>query len=260
MITNATALSPTDIWKLSDQFIKPQIGQQVSLGFYTQPGDKGDEFSVEAYYKTSKNYLDYKSGAQLILNSNLEQDILSTRGKAYGIELLYKKPLGKLNGWLSYTYLRTLLQVNDPIAGEVINKGNYYPANFDKPHIASLVANYRFTQRFSISMTSTYSTGRPVTYPLGVFNMGGAPRVYYSERNAYRIPNFFRTDVSVILENNHRLTQLLHGSWTFGVYNLTGRDNPYSVYFVTDANSIKGYQLSVFGSPIPFVTFNLKFR
>jgi outer membrane receptor protein involved in Fe transport len=260
MITNATALSPTDIWKLSDQFIKPQIGQQISLGFYTQPGDKGDEFSVEAYYKTSKNYLDYKSGAQLILNGNLEQDILSTRGKAYGIELLYKKPLGKLNGWLSYTYLRTLLQVNDPIAGEVINKGNFYPANFDKPHIASLVANYRFTQRFSISMTSTYSTGRPVTYPLGVFNMGGAPRVYYSERNAYRIPNFFRTDVSVILENNHRLTQLLHGSWTFGVYNLTGRDNPYSVYFVTDANSIKGYQLSVFGSPIPFVTFNLKFR
>ena len=260
MITNSTALSPTDIWKLSDQFIKPQIGQQISLGFYTQPGDKGDEFSIEAYYKTSKNYLDYKSGAQLILNQNLEQDILSTRGKAYGIELLYKKPLGKLNGWLSYTYLRSLLQVDDPIAGEVINKGNFYPANFDKPHIASLVANYRFTQRFSISMTSTYSTGRPVTYPLGVFNMGGAPRVYYSERNAYRIPNFFRTDVSVILENNHRLTQLLHGSWTFGVYNLTGRDNPYSVYFVTDANSIKGYQLSVFGSPIPFVTFNLKFR
>jgi hypothetical protein len=260
MITNTTAISPTDIWKLSDQFIKPQSGQQISIGLYTQPGDKGDEFSIETYYKTSSNYLDYKSGAKLILNENLEQDILSTRGKAYGVEVLYKKPLGKLNGWLSYTFLRTLLQVNDPLAGEVINKGNFYPANFDKPHIASLVANYRFTQRFSISLTSSYSTGRPVTYPIGVFNMGGAQRVYYSERNEFRIPDFFRTDVSMILENNHRINQVLHGSWTFGIYNVTGRDNPYSVYFVTDANQIKGYQLSVFGTAIPFVTFNLKFR
>ena len=260
MITNTTALSPTDIWKLSDQFIKPQIGQQVSLGFYTQPGDKGDEFSIETYYKTSNNYLDYKSGAQLVLNGNIEQDVLNTRGKAFGVEVLYKKPAGKLNGWLSYTFLRSFLQVNDPIAGEVINKGNFYPANFDKPHIASLVANYKFTQRFSISLTSTYSTGRPVTYPIGVFNMGGAQRVYYSERNAFRIPNFFRTDLSMILENNHKLTQKLHGSWTFGIYNVTGRDNPYSVYFVTDSRQIRGYQLSIFASAIPFATFNLKFR
>ncbi len=260
MITNTTALSPTDIWKLSDQFIKPQFGQQVSAGFYTQPGDKGDEFSIEAYFKTSNNYLDYKSGAQLVLNGNLEQDILNTRGKAYGIEVLYKKPMGKLNGWLSYTFLRSFLQVSDPLAGEVINKGDFYPANFDKPHIASLVANYKFTQRFSISLTSTYSTGRPVTYPIGVFNMGGAQRVYYSERNAFRIPDFFRTDLSMILENNHKLTQKFHGSWTFGIYNVTGRDNPYSVYFVTDSRQIRGYQLSVFATAIPFVTFNLKFR
>jgi len=260
MITNTTALSPTDIWKLSDQFIQPQIGQQVSLGLYTQPGSKGDEFSIEAYYKTSKNYLDYKSGASLIMNSNLEQDVIKTRGKAYGVEVLYKKPNGKLNGWISYTYLRSLLQVDDPIAGETINKGNFYPANFDKPHIASVVANYRFSQRVSVSLTSSYSTGRPVTYPLGVFYMGGAQRVYYSERNAFRIPDFFRTDVSMIIENNHRLTQLFHGAWSFGVYNITGRDNPYSVYFVTDGRQIKGYQLSVFATPIPFVTFNLKIR
>ncbi|MFN5480194.1 MAG: TonB-dependent receptor [Chitinophagaceae bacterium] len=260
MITNTTALSPTDIWKLSDQFIQPQIGQQVSLGLYAQPGSKGDEFSIEAYYKSNRNYLDYKSGAELVMNSNLEQDVIRTRGKAYGVEVLYKKPNGKLNGWISYTYLRTFLKVDDPIAGETINKGNFYPANFDKPHIASLVANYRFNQRVSISLTSSYSTGRPVTYPLGVFYMGGAQRVYYSERNAFRIPDFFRTDVSMIIENNHRLTQLFHGAWSFGVYNLTGRDNPYSVYFVTDGRQIKGYQLSVFATPIPFVTFNLKIR
>ncbi len=260
MITNTTAIAPTDIWKLSDQFIKPQVGQQISLGLYTQPGDKGDEFSIEAYLKDNMNYLDYKSGAQLILNETLERDVIRTKGKAYGVEVLYKKPLGKLNGWLSYTYLRSFLKVDDPIAGETINKGDFYPANFDKPHIVSLVANYKFNQRVSISLTSTYSTGRPVTYPLGVFDMGGAQRVYYSERNAFRIPDFFRTDVSMIIENNHRLTQLLHGSWTFGIYNITGRDNPYSVYFVTDGRQIKGYQLSVFATPIPFVTFNLKIR
>lgn len=260
MITNTTALSPTDIWKLSDQFIKPQVGHQLSLGFYTQPGNKGDEFSVEAYYKRNFNYLDYKSGAKLILNNSLERDVINTKGKAYGIEFLYKKPIGKLNGWISYTYLRTFLKVDDPIAGETINGGNFYPANFDKPHVASLVGNYRFTQRFSISLTSTYSTGRPITYPIGVFNMGGAQRVLYSERNAFRIPDFFRTDFSVILENNHKVTQKVHGSWTFGVYNIMGRSNPYSVYFIVNNREVKGYQMSVFANPIPFLTFNLKFN
>jgi len=259
MITNSTAISPTDIWKLSDAYIKPQMGQQLSLGFYSQVNDKGDEFSIETYYKTTKNYLDYKSGAQLLLNPSLERDVFATRGKAYGLELMYKKPNGKLNGWISYTYLRSFLQQNDPLAGEVINGGNWYPASFDKPHIANLVANYKFTQRVSVSLTSQYSTGRPITYPLGVFNMGGGDRVYYSDRNAFRIPYFFRTDISMIVEHNHKLTQKVHASWTFGIYNLTGRDNPYSVYFVTNNGAIKGYQLSVFSTPIPFVTFNLKF-
>jgi hypothetical protein len=259
MITNSTAISPTDTWKMSDAYIKPQFGQQLSLGFYTQPGEKGDEFSIEAYYKTTKNYLDYKSGAQLLLNDHLERDVFATKGKAYGVEVMYKKPNGKLNGWVSYTYLRTFLRQNDPLAGETINKGEFYPASFDKPHIASVVANYKFTQRVSLSVTSSYSTGRPITYPVGVFTMGGADRVYYSERNAFRIPDFFRTDVSMIVDHNHKVTQKVHASWTFGIYNITGRDNPYSVYFVTSNRQIKGYQLSVFSTPIPFVTFNLKF-
>ncbi|ULQ51308.1 TonB-dependent receptor [Flavihumibacter fluvii] len=259
VITNTTAISPTDIWKLSDQYIRPQKGQQVSVGFYTNPGNKGLEFSVEAYYKLSKNYLDYKSGAQLILNPAIERDVISTKGKAYGAEFLLKKPSGKLNGWLSYTYSRTFLKVDDPLAGETINKGDYYPANYDKPHIVNLVGNYRFTQRFSASLSSTYSTGRPITMPIGSFEMGGGPRVYYSERNAYRIPDFFRIDFSVTIEGNHNLKQKLHTSWTFGVYNLTGRDNPYSVYFVSENGETKGYQLSVFAAPIPFISFNIRF-
>lgn len=260
MITNTQAIAPTDIWKLSDQFIKPQIGQQISLGLYTQPGTKGDEFSAEVYYKTSKNFLDYKSGAELIMNENLEQDVISTRGKVYGVELMYKKPNGRLNGWLAYTYLRTFLQVDDPLAGETINNGDFYPANFDKPHIVNLVSNYKFSQRFSISLTSTYSTGRPLTYPVGIFNMAGSQRVYYSERNAARIPDFFRTDVSVNIENSHKLTKKVKTSWTFGVYNVLGRDNPYSVYFTSENGQVKGYQLSVFASQIPFVTFNIRFN
>jgi len=259
MLTNTAAISPTDTWKLSDPFVEPQVGKQISAGYYTQLGKKGVELTLEAYYKTSKNYLDYKSGARLIMNPNIEQDVITTIGRAYGIEMLLKKPNGKLNGWLSYTYSRTFLQEDDPLAGETINNGNEYPANYDKPNVLSLVANYRFNQRFSISLSSTYSTGRPITLPVGTFNMGGAPRVYYSERNAYRVPDYFRTDISATLEGNHNQKQKVHTSWTAGVYNVTGRDNPYSVYFILEDGKINGYQLSIFASAIPFISFNLRF-
>lgn len=176
------------------------------------------------------------------------------------MELLAKKTTGKFTGWLSYTYSRTFLKVDDPLAGETINRGEYYPANFDKPNIVSLVANYRLTQRFSMSLTSIYSTGRPLTMPVGTFNMGGAPRVLYSDRNEFRIPDFFRTDFSMTLEGSHNVKQKFHTSWTVGVYNLTGRDNPYSVYFVLENGKINGYQLSVFAVPIPFISFNIRFQ
>ena len=260
MLTNTTAISPTDVWKLSDTYIKPLTGQQLSVGYYTRVGKKEIELSVEAYVKRTQNYLDYKSGAQLIMNENIEQDVLLTQGKAYGIELMAKKTNGKLTGWLSYTYSRTFLRANDSSAGEIINRGEYYPANFDKPNNISLVANYKFTQRFSVSLTSTYSTGRPITLPVGTFNMAGAQRVLYSDRNAYRIPDFFRTDLSMTFEGNHNVKQKFHTSWTLGVYNLTGRDNPYSVYYVLENGKINGYQLSVFATAIPFISFNIRFQ
>ena len=259
VITNSTALSPTDIWKLSDTHIKPQEGRQVSIGYFWQPGAKSIEISIETYYKTTAHYLDYKSGAQLTLNKHLERDVINTNGKAYGIEFQIKKNIGKINGWLSYTYLRSFLKMDDPIAGEIINNNNYYPANFDKPHILNLIANYKFTQRVGITLNTTYSTGRPITFPIGIFDMAGAPRVFYSARNAYRIPNFFRTDFSMNIENSPHLKQRFHTSWTFGIYNITGRDNPYSIYYTLENGRIRGYQLSVFATAIPFATFNLKF-
>lgn len=258
-ITNTSSISPTDIYKLSDPLIKPQKGEQLSIGFYTQPGNKSIEWSIETYYKKIRNYLDYKSGARLILNETLERDVLKTVGKAYGAEFLIKKTSGKFTGWLGYTYSRTFLKANDITSGEVINDGNYYPANFDKPHIVNLVSNFKFSQRFSISLTSTYSTGRPFTLPMGTFDYGGAPRLYYSDRNAYRIPDFFRTDFSMTFDGNHNLKQKLHNSWTIGIYNITGRDNPYSVYFIQENGKIKGYQLSIFSTALPFLSFNIKF-
>jgi hypothetical protein len=259
LLSNTTSFSPIDTWKLSDPAIKPQSGNQLSLGYYRNLKSNTIETSVEVYYKSIKNFLDFKNGANLLLNKNAETSVISTRGKAYGAELLIKKTSGKLNGWFSYTYSRILLQTNDPLAGETINNGNYYPANYDKPHTLNFIGNYRFTHRFSASVNVTYSTGRPITLPIALFNQGGAQRVLYSDRNQYRIPDYFRTDISMNIEGNHKLKQTVHNSWSFGVYNLLARQNPYSVYFAQENGIIKGYQLSIFGTFIPFITYNFKF-
>lgn len=258
-LTNTVNISPTDTWKLSDPYIRPQQGKQLSLGLYRNFRNNSIETSVEVYYKQTNHFLDYKNGAQLLMNSHIETDVLSTRGKAYGAELLIRKNEGRLNGWLSYAYSRTFLQANDPDAGETVNKGAWYPASFDKPHNVNFIGNYRFSHRYSLSLNMVYSTGRPITLPIGVFTLGGVNSLLYSERNQYRIPDYFRSDISFNIEGNHRLKQRFHNTWTFGVYNLTARQNPYSVYFVQENGKIRGYQLSIFGTAIPFVTYNIRF-
>ncbi|RYF95864.1 MAG: TonB-dependent receptor, partial [Chitinophagaceae bacterium] len=259
MLSNTTAVSPTDTWKLSDASIKPQQGYQLSLGYYKNFRNNTIETSLEVYYKKIKNYLDYKSGAVLLMNHHIETDVVNTRGKAYGAELSIKKKSGKMTGWLSYTYSRTFLQLDDALAGQTINGGEYYPANFDKPHSVNLVNNYQFSHRFSTSLNVVYSTGRPITLPIAIYYLGGAQRVYYSERNEHRVPDYFRVDFSVTIDGNHKMKKLTHNSWSFGVYNLLARENPYSIYFVQEAGVIKGYQLSVFGTAIPFITYNFRF-
>lgn len=259
MLSNTAAMAPTDIWKLSDPNIKPQYGEQYSLGLYKNFKSNTIETSVEVYYKNIRNFLDYKSGAVLIMNPHVETDVLNTKGKAYGVELLVKKSTGKLNGWVSYTYSRILLKLDDPIAGEKINQGNWYPSSYDKPHDVTAIANYRFSHRVSVSLNSTYSTGRPITVPVGLFYYAGSLRTLYADRNSYRIPDYFRMDFSVNVEGNHKVKQKVHISWTFGVYNLTGRKNPYSVYYISENGVVTGYKLSIFGSIIPFLNLNLKF-
>jgi len=259
MLSNTTAISPTDIWKLSDPNIKPQYGDQISLGLYKNFRANSVETSVEVYYKHIKDYLDYKSGAVLVMNHHIETDVINTRGKAYGIELLIKKPSGRLNGWISYTYSRVLLKQDDSTAGEIINGGSYYPASYDEPHNFTFVGNYRLSHRFSVSLNTTFNTGRPITLPIGQYYYGGSMRALYSDRNAYRIPDYFRTDFSMNIEGNHKVKQKTHNSWTIGIYNVTGRKNAYSVYYVSENGVVNGYKLSFFGSAIPFVNFNIRF-
>lgn len=256
MLSNTTAATPTDSWKLSDPHIKPQFGDQVSLGYYRNMASSKVETSVEVYYKRIHNYLDYKSGAVLQMNETIETDVLGTEARAYGVELMAKKNTGKLNGWVSYT----LSKVQQRTTGdETINNGRYYNSNFDKPHNLTMVGNYKFTHRYSFSMNTTYSTGRPITLPIAKYEFAGSERVFYSERNKYRVPDFFRMDLSLNIEGNHKIKKLAHSSWTVGVYNVTGRKNPFSIYYVSEEGRIKGYKLSVFGHQIPFVTYNFRF-
>lgn len=258
-ISNATVMSPTDTWKLSDHHIRPQKGIQWAAGIYKNFLNNQLITSAEVYYKTTDNYLDYKSGAQLVMNPHLETEVTPTEGKAYGVELSVKKPSGKLNGWLSYTWSRSYLRQNDPLLTNPVNDGEWFISDIDKPHDVKMIGNYKFTQRYSVSANLMYSTGRPITLPVGKYRFAGGEYVYYSNRNEYRIPDFFRMDASFNIEPSHHLTRLTHSMLSFGVYNLTGRKNVYSIFFKPTGATLKGYQLSIFGAPIPYISYTIKF-
>jgi hypothetical protein len=256
-LSNTAAVSPTDIWKLSDSYIKPQIGDQISLGFYKNYRANTIETSVEGYYKAMQNSIDYKGGAHLILNHHIETDVIDAQGKAYGIEVMVKKMNGKVNGWISYTYSRSLLKsAYDTDQGP---NQKYYPSNYDKPHAFNFISNYKFSHRFSTSLSLTYSTGRPLTVPIARYYSDGSYHLLYGPRNESRIPDYFRIDFSMNIEGNHKIKKLAHSSWTVGIYNLTSRRNAYSVFFESQNSIIKGYKLSVLGTAIPTITYNFKF-
>lgn len=256
--TNTTA-SPTDTYKLSDGIVKPQQANHYSLGFYKNLFQNTYELSLEGYYKTSNDILDYKVGADLFLNENIETEILQGEGKSHGIEFLLKKTKGSLNGWVGYSYSRSFVKLEGDFKEETVNNGEYFPSNFDKPHDFSMVANYKFTRRFSLSANFVYQTGRPITYPVGKYNYNGAEYVMYSDRNEFRIPDYYRLDLSFNIEGNHRIEKLAHSFWNISVYNVLGRNNPYSVFFVTEDGEIKAYKSSIFSIPVPTITYNFKF-
>ena len=261
-VSNTSIMSPTDMWKLSDLNIKPQNGWQAAAGIYHETSDKKYEFSAELYYKHIGDYLNYRSSAVLLMNPHLETDVIATKGRAYGIELQAKKPLGRLNGWVSYTYSRSQLKQDDKRVAMPLNDGEWYSSEYDRPHDVKAVLNFKITERYSFSSNFNYATGRPTTVPAGSYydtrNRKMMP--YYTNRNTYRIPDYMRLDLAFNIEPTHKLTSFLHTSFSVGVYNALARKNAYNIYYVTENGRIQGYKLSVFGTAIPYVSLNIRFN
>ena len=258
MISSTTTMSPTDIWKLSDSYISPQLGDQISIGLYKNLRKNTIEASIEAYYKKMINIIDYKGGAQLLMNEHLETDVINGTGKAYGIEIMLEKKSGQLTGWINYTYSRVLHRMNGPFEEEQVNGGDYFPANYDKPQNFKLVANYKFSRRVNFSTNFFYTSGRPYTMYLALYNFKDVARVYYSDRNVFRMDDYIRLDLAATINGNLKVKKLNHSSWTFSLYNALGRKNPYSVYFKLVNQKVTGYKLSIFGQPIFMVSYNFK--
>jgi hypothetical protein len=258
MLSNTLSIAPTDKWKLADYYLKPLTGSQYSLGFYFNSSARRWEFAAEGYYKQVSNLVEYKDGANLLITEIPETELLQGNLQVYGLEFMLERNYGKLTGWLNYTYTKTRVQVESTNPLNQVNNGLPFPANYDKPHSVNLVSNYRLTKRFSLAWNIVYSTGRPYTSPVSVYYLDGNPVINYSLRNEIRMPDYFRIDFSVNLEGNLLKKKFAHGSWMFSVYNLTGRKNAYSVYFLENDGKIEGYKLSIFGAPIYTVTYIFK--
>jgi ferric enterobactin receptor len=265
LVSNTTAALPTDRWKTSDNHVRPQVGDQIALGYFRN--FKGNEYEsyVEFYYKKISDIVDYKDGVNLLLSTHPETAILQGSGESYGAEVMIRKNLGKLNGWLSYTYSQTNFLVNGSTITEKINNGEPYPANFNKPHNLSLVVNYEFDKRVSLSANFTYSTGRPITYPSDKYFVDGIYIPNFTNRNQAKIPDYHRLDLSLNIEPKQK-NRRFQGSWVIAIYNLYARRNAYSIFFRTKNDNIfqfynraDAFRLSIFGSIIPSITYNFKF-
>lgn len=259
LISNTTSPTPVDVWRPSGQYIQPATADQIAIGYFKNLFDNTIKVSVEGYYKYFDNLVDYKDGADLIFQENIETELLTGVGRAYGLEFMIEKKSGWLTGWISYTLARSERRVQGEIRETTINNGDWYKANFDKPHDFSLVANAKLSDTWDIGLNFAYQTGRPVTYPDGVANYQGVPYPIYTNRNGARIPDYHRLDISATYVM--KSTERWEHSLTFGVYNVYGRKNPYSIFFQQDLDTGKpqAMQLSIFAAPIPFITYNFNF-
>jgi hypothetical protein len=266
MISNTAIISPTDFWKSCDPYIEPMVADQIAFGVFRNFMGNRIEMSCELYYKQIQNVIDYKNGAIIVLNDFLENDLLSGSGKAFGLEMLVRKTSGRLTGWASYTFSRSLIKMDGDVEDEVINDGNYYPSNYDKPHDVTLVGNFQLSRSWRLAADFNYSTGRPVTLPEIKYQLERSEIVYYSDRNKYRLPAYHRLNVSVSYDGNLKRNKKFNTSWTFSVYNLYGRKNVFSVFYNKELPSMDNdftrfglYKLSVIARPIPTLTFNFNF-
>lgn len=253
ILSNANTGSPTDQYVMSSNNIQPEIADQVAMGYFKNAKDNAFTFSAEVYYKWMQHQIDYKDGAQLVANGDVEAELLYGTGRAYGLELYAKKTKGKITGWISYTLSKTERKFDG------INGGNYFNAKQDRTHDLALVGIYNMNTRWTFSANYIYNTGNAVTYPAGKYSIGGLNTFYYTSRNASRMPYTSRLDVSATLKAKE--TKKYQSSWSFGLYNALNRKNPYSIQFrdkKSDPTQTEAVQTSLFGI-IPSVTYNFKF-
>jgi hypothetical protein len=253
LLSNSTSGNPTDLWIPSSINVKPEIADQISLGYYRNFNDNKYEISIETYYKSLQNQIDYKNGAELDFNENVESQILFGDGRAYGLELFLKKKYGRFNGWISYTLSRTERKFSE------INNGNYFPAKQDRTHDISIVGIYELNKRWTLSATWVYNTGNAVTFPTGKYEIDGVTNFYYSDRNANRMPAYHRLDIGATWIK--KKTDKFESSWTFSLYNAYGHDNPYTITFrdsKSDPTKTEAVQTTLFKF-IPSFTYNFKF-
>ena len=253
LLSNSVASSPSDQWIGNSYNIKPEIADQISVGYVTKVFKSNFEFTTEAYYKYLQNQIDYKDGAEINTVSDVESVLLYGIGRAYGLEFLLKKKEGRLTGWIGYTLSKTERKI------EGINGNNWYNARQDRTHDISVVGIYDLNDRWSISGVFVYNTGDAVTYPTGKYTIQGQTLYQYAARNANRMPAYHRLDFSATYEKNK--TKRMHGSWNFSLYNVYGRENAFRISFKDDPNDPTRTQIirTALFKWVPSVTYQFKF-
>lgn len=261
IVSNTTTPIPTSRWKTSDQNIAPQLSQLVSLGAYQNLNNNIYEFSIEGYYRDSKNIMDYKPGANFLLQQYPETQLVQGISKSYGLEFMLSKKKGNLTGWTNYTYARTFNKVNaNTNTLDLVNNGDWYRANFDRPHTFNAAIDITVDKHNSFDFNLVVSSGRPFTQPVGFVTYQNNFYPFYDKRNTERIPTYHRLDFSWNISNPSMKDRAWTGNWAFSVYNLYGHKNVYSVFFKTENNNAKAYKLQIFGAPIISLAYNFIFK
>lgn len=261
LITNTSSPTPLDVWAPSDNFIKPELLDQVALGYFKNFKDDNYTLEVETFYKKVKNKIDYIDGADLIANKAIEQVVLNGRARSYGLEVLFRKNSGKLTGWVSYTLSRTEQQTPGRAPGETgINNGNWYRAGYDKLHNLSVTGAYQYTDKWSFGAIFALQSGQPATFPEGYYQYGDVNVPVYGDRNGDRLPMYHHLDISATYVPKPDKKKGWQGEWVFSIYNLYNRQNTASMTFrQNDKTGVnEASRLSIFGM-IPSVTYNFKF-